>query len=758
MAGPSVAAYADEFEASLRRSLGGAAPDVQLAALATAAAAVDAVAASPSPTAAEWQAAVAGWTAARDQLAGHLRRYLLDGLPDLPGLGALAGAVGWSSPEGLHGEIELGPLRLALASSSLTVQPTASGSTLPALLAGPFQPLGIAASIRPPFGDGGLPGGGSVMRLPGGVGYGGTLHIPLGAVSADASAVLERLPDGTPAFLAVIGVEFLPPIQLSFGFSLDRVGGIVGVNRAMDPDALAHAIRSGAAGNALFAAGPPASPAALIETLRQLFPSVAGRHVVGPMLRLSWLSLGAGSLVALDLGVVVELPTGRVAILGVARAQIPGAAGLIQLRLDVLGLLDPPQSLASVDASLVDSHALGIFSVYGDAAMRLSWGSQAYTVVSIGGFYPGFNPEPAKLPALRRVGMATDLPVPGLSIRAEGYLAVTTNTIQLGARIDATFRLGLTAHGFLQVDALVQFRPFHFVASVSAGFDVSAGGFKFAGVRLDGTISGPGPLVIRGSLTIETFLFDVSWDETFTIGSGPADTTPSPPRLIKVLEEELAKAQNLHAETMQDPAVVLEPRGTRPSFAAVPPTGTLAWKQRRAPLGLPIDRVDGQPLGSLQGVAIGTAGTLLPERFSPGSYCTLTSAEALNRPPFDILTCGVALSPAAAPAAPNKTDDRLVDVIVIVGGVRVGRNDGVRVDLGAVADLVAGSHAAPALSDKAPMVTATRETWATVEPGGAAATGHASATSAHQFARQRGSRAVAVADADAEAPVELAGV
>jgi hypothetical protein len=95
---------------------------------------------------------------------------------------------------------------------------------------------------------------------------------------------------------------------------------------------------------------------------------------------------------------------------------------------------------------------------------------------------------------------------------------------------------------------------------------------------------------------------------------------------------------------------------------------------------------------------------------------------------------------------------------VIVGGVRVGQNDGVRVDLGAVADLVAGSHAAPALSDRTPMVTATRETWATVEPGGAAATGHASATSAHQFARQRGTRAVAVADADAATPLELAGV
>ena len=226
----------------------------------------------------------------------------------------------------------------------------------------------------------------------------------------------------------------------------------------MNPDALANAIRSGAAGNALFAAGPPASPAALIETLRQFFPAVTGRHVVGPTLRLSWLSLGAGSLVALDLGVIVELPTARIAILGIARAQIPGAPGPHPVAARrPRAARSARNRLASIDASLVDSHVLGIFSVYGDAAMRLSWGSQAYTVVSIGGFYPGFNPEPARLPALRRVGLATDVPVPGLTIRAEGYLAVTTNTIQLGARLDATFELGLTAHGFIQVDALVQF-------------------------------------------------------------------------------------------------------------------------------------------------------------------------------------------------------------------------------------------------------------------------------------------------------------
>jgi hypothetical protein len=745
-----------DFTNQVVGALGGVAPAAKLVALSNAASALQGAANAPLSVA-QWQAAVAGWIAARNDLKTELRSYLLQGLPNIPGLDALAAATGWDSPEGLHGELDLGPLHLALASASLRVQPPpVGGQALDAILVGPYQPLGITASIASPFGGDALPGGGSIFRLPDKPGFAGLLHIPLGAVSADASAVLERMQDGTPSFLAVLGITFTTPIQLSFGFSLDRVGGIVGVHRTFDTDALARAVRTGAAGNALFAASPPPSPTALIADLRQLFPTLADHHVVGPTLRLSWLSIGVGSLLALDLGVIIELPTGKFAILGVARAQIPGAPGLLQLRIDVLGIFDPGQQLASIDASLVDSHVLGIFSVYGDAAMRLSWGSRAYAVMSIGGFYPGFNPEPARLPAMRRVGFAPDIPSVGLEIHGEGYFAITTNTIQLGVRIDASFNAGLTAHGFLQVDALVQFSPFHFVANCSAGFDVSAAGFHFCGVRLDGTISGPGPLVIHGQLTIETFLFDVSWDETFTIGSGPGDTAPTPPRLLDVLAGELADAHNLHAEALQDPAVVLAPRGLRAGIAAVPPTGTLKWMQRRAPLGLPIDRVNGQPLGSAQGVVVVTPGAAVPDRFSPGSYCTLTSAEALHRPPFDILTAGVALTPAAAPSAPDVGDDRSVDVIVILGGKQQNPLRSSRTDVAWLAELVMSSRRGPALSDATPLVTATREEWATVVPWGGSSKGYTSATTAHQFARQQGG--VAVAAADADATVSLAGV
>ena len=75
------------------------------------------------------------------------------------------------------------------------------------------------------------------MRLPQNKGFGGTLELPLGPVQVSVTAVVAVI-DGEPSFLAIMGAQFLPPIQLSFGFSLDRIGGIVGVNRRADTEAL----------------------------------------------------------------------------------------------------------------------------------------------------------------------------------------------------------------------------------------------------------------------------------------------------------------------------------------------------------------------------------------------------------------------------------------------------------------------------------------------------------------------------------------
>jgi hypothetical protein len=199
---------------------------------------------------------------------------------------------------------------------------------------------------------------------------------------------------------------------------------------------------------------------------------------------------------------------------------------------------------------------------------------------------------------------------------------------------------------------------------------------------------------------------------------------------------------------------VLAPRPGRATVAAVPPTGTLQVAQRRAPLGTLIERVDGLPLGSAQGAVLNVTGADVDERFSPGSYVDLTDAEALSRPPFDLLPAGKVLSlPDPALAAFGGIDDaRHLRQIVIRNRVRHDETSGLLFDVSHLAALVGAAGRPPALSDTTPLVTALRETWTTTD-GAATFT---SATAAHQFARYAATQAVCATDA--ADPVDLAAV
>ena len=251
-------------------------------------------------------------------------------------------------------------------------------------------------------------------------------------------------------------------------------------------------------------------------------------------------------------------------------------------------------------------------------------------VVSVGGFYPGFNPEPARIPALRRVGLAMDNPMPIIEIRAEGYFAVTSNSIQFGGRLEIGISLGIEAHGFVQVDAIVQFRPFHFEARGGGRLRrLAPAASASPRCTLEGSISGPGPdRRSTGSLSIDVFLFSISWDETFTLGSGPGDGSAAA-RGCSTSSPRSCGPANVHADRTGD-HVVLEPRPGRSRRGGRPADRLRCLAQRRAPLGVLIERVDGRPLDGAQGVTV--AGPPVTDVFSPGSYRALTDAEALNGP------------------------------------------------------------------------------------------------------------------------------
>ena len=157
----------------------------------------------------------------------------------------------------MHGAFDLGPVHLEVASTTLVMQPPklVGGITADPIEVGPFAVGEIAATMSPRSAAArACPAAGrsSGCRRTDGASA-ARCELPLGPVQVSAAAVLAMIGGQTRRSWPSWARTFLPPIQLSFGFSLDRVGGIVGVNRRADTDALRAAVRTGTAGDVLFA-------------------------------------------------------------------------------------------------------------------------------------------------------------------------------------------------------------------------------------------------------------------------------------------------------------------------------------------------------------------------------------------------------------------------------------------------------------------------------------------------------------------------
>src|SRR6185503_12800069 len=181
----------------------------------------------------------------------------------------------------------------------------------------------------------------------------------------------------------------------------------------------------------LFPRNPVRDAPAIIHDLGTVFPAAKGHYVFGPMAKFGW---GTPTLISADLGIVIEFPGPRLAVLGVVRMLLPRPDfALLKLQMAVAGILDFPGKRFSLDASLYDSQVAG-YQVSGDMAYRLGFGDNASFLLSVGGFNPGFDAPPG-VPELRRA--AVDLGVNGNpSLVASGYFALTSNTAQIGASLE----------------------------------------------------------------------------------------------------------------------------------------------------------------------------------------------------------------------------------------------------------------------------------------------------------------------------------
>jgi Family of unknown function (DUF6603) len=477
--------------------------------------------------------------------------------------------------------------------------------------------------------------------------YAGLLAAEVPPLSATAFGVLELEPQ--LSFAVVLAATFPPPgIQIGFGFAVGGVGGIVAVNRRVDRDALMRAVTDGTAAELLFPTDPGAQGDRVIDALPAIFPAAPGHVVVGPMFQITW----GGRLLSASAALLVELPDARLSLLGKVVLSVPDPAlPLIKLQATFFGGVDPAEPSLFFLASLAGSSIVGM-PLTGDIFLLIRGGDDPQFVLSAGGFHPRFV-APAGVPPLNRLGMDLS-PLPVIDLRCQAYLALTSNTVQFGARVDLVAEVaGCGLRGYLGFDALIQFSPFRFIADASGGIELRVFGETLAGVHLALTLEGPAPWRARGSGELELFFFSASFDFDVTWGAPP----PAPlatPDIAGQLTAALAERETWVLRP-PDPAaspVVLTAAAAQALTESrmLHPHGSLTARQRVVPLAISIDRFNGIPVERQRwdvGDAVLGEGRPLPaaaearEEFAPGQFLSLDDDAALGRPAFERFRAGL---------------------------------------------------------------------------------------------------------------------
>lgn len=505
-----------------------------------------------------------------------------------------------------------------------------------------FQPpKGVGLSLD----TGPIKGGGFLYLDPDKGEYFGALELSFqGIIDLKAIGIINtKMPDGSNGFalLILITAEFTP-IQLGFGFTLNGVGGLLGLNRSVDTMALKVGVRTGAVNSILFPQDVVANIMRIISDLKAIFPIVEGHFVLAPMAKLGW---GTPSLITLELGIIIDIPSPQLIILGVLRCILPTEeAAILKLQVNFAGGIDFEKGIW-FDASLFDSRLL-LFTLEGDMALRIVWGDTPMFIISVGGFHPSFKEIPPDLKGMKRISISLlSGDNPRLSVMT--YFAITSNTVQSGSRVELYAEAcGFNVYGYLGYDLLVQFSPFYFIADISAGLALRSGTDEIAGIHIHCQLSGPTPWHAIGDASLKILFFKISVGFDVTWG----DDEPSQPVEIEDVLDLVKKAlnddRNWRAELPPNTttSVTIKKIELPPDKIIIHPFALLSVSQKVVPLEMEINKFGNKKPGAdtLFHLTNGdTAPNYVTEEFAIANFVKLNDSEKLARKSFEQMKSGL---------------------------------------------------------------------------------------------------------------------
>lgn len=476
-----------------------------------------------------------------------------------------------------------------------------------------------------------------------------------------------KLPDGQKgySFLLMITTEF-NPVQLGFGFTLSGVGGLIGVHRSLNIEAIRKKVQGPTFEELLFPPDPIANVHSIVASLDTILPIQKGQYSFGIMGKLGW---GSPTLIDIKLGLLFQAPDFNIALVGTAKTELVRASSvedepdkvLYRIQISFAAWYQAEKSLFGFDASLFQSEILGL-PLSGDAALRLRGGSDPYFMVSVGGFHPEFQiPKGLGLGDMNRLSLGLDSDLADLNISAKFYAAITSNTVQFGFEASAGYSVfGLGFSGKIGFNALFQFRPVYFIVDAFGELTIHVWGGSWT-LRLWGRVEGPYPFKFALGVSIPILWWDVDFElPEFTIGSDAEEEKPT----IDVLEElrialednrnwnpVLPKQTNLLVTLRRkEEALPAEPSSDqREQDLIFHPLGGLKIDQDRVPLNVLLDKFghNKPEKHNLFGIHVKNANqktlpvNTLRRSFAPAQFFEMKKEEKLSSASFEKMDSGI---------------------------------------------------------------------------------------------------------------------
>jgi hypothetical protein len=477
--------------------------------------------------------------------------------------------------------------------------------------------------------------------------------------------IVTRMPDGSSGFslIVIITAEFGTPIQLGLGFTLIGVGGLLGLHRTMRLEELAEGVRTGAIESVMFPDDVIANAAQILSDMQRFFPPEQGTFLIGPMAKLGW---GTPPLITATVGLLIEIPPGNIALLGVLKCVLPDKdRALLVLQVKFIGAFEIDKSRLWFFASLFSSRVVFI-TIDGEMGLLISWGNEPSFVLSVGGFHPKFNPPPLPFPIPNRVSLSI-LNESFARIRVEGYFAVTSNTAQFGAKVELFFSLSFfSIDGHLGFDALFQFSPFYFIITFSASMSVKVFGVGLFSVRIRGQLEGTSPWHVEGEGSISLLFFDIDIPFSHTWGES-ADTVLPEIAALPILKAEFEKRENWIATPPKGIPLSVSLRTIEPTQELVlHPLGEIRISQRAVPLSLTIQKVGNQKISDIQKAVLKvTAAGLVEKRevrepFATAQFRDISDASKLSAPGYEKQIAGADVSVSGTDTRTSHAVKRIV--------------------------------------------------------------------------------------------------